>query len=347
MKTLLLFLILFVNSFSKDTLQVAVYNSAPFGMIDYSGRISGLSVDCWEDVAKRLGYNYQYTLTDMDDLIEGLQIGKYDVAIGAITITPIREELVDFTHPINPSGTGMAVSKKSFKSPFWSLWELVLINLLELLSGLFLLLIFFGTLIWIFERKNNKEEFSNDIKGLGDGIWWAAVTMTTVGYGDKSPKTTLGKLFAIVWMFTSIILVSLFTASTSSILTTSKMESEIQTKNDLREVNVGAARYSSGEEYLLRHKIEYTAYNDVETAIDDMLKENIDCVVSNVPVIRYLALTKYKKEMKVVNRLLAENYMGFAIKVNSSLKEELNREILKKTSEESWRETVVSYLGEM
>ena len=48
-------------------------------------------------------------------------------------------------------------------------------------------------------------------------FWWAIVTMTTVGYGDFSPTTPQGRLFAVFIMFAGIALVSLLTASISSI----------------------------------------------------------------------------------------------------------------------------------
>jgi voltage-gated potassium channel len=48
-------------------------------------------------------------------------------------------------------------------------------------------------------------------------FWWAIVTMTTVGYGDFSPTTPEGRLFAVFIMFAGIALVSLLTASISSI----------------------------------------------------------------------------------------------------------------------------------
>lgn len=48
-------------------------------------------------------------------------------------------------------------------------------------------------------------------------FWWAIVTMTTVGYGDFSPETSGGRLVAVLVMFAGISLVSMLTATISSI----------------------------------------------------------------------------------------------------------------------------------
>ena len=53
--------------------------------------------------------------------------------------------------------------------------------------------------------------------------WWAIVTMTTVGYGDFSPATPAGRMFAVLIMFIGISLVSLLTASISSIFVAQKI----------------------------------------------------------------------------------------------------------------------------
>ena len=64
-----------------------------------------------------------------------------------------------------------------------------------------------GISIYLVERTANK-----DINAISDGLWWAIVTLTTVGYGDVSPQTTLGRLVATVLMISGMFTLALFTA---------------------------------------------------------------------------------------------------------------------------------------
>ena len=52
-----------------------------------------------------------------------------------------------------------------------------------------------------------------NIRGVGDGLWWAATTVTTVGYGDHYPVTTGGRLIAVALMVTGIAMLGVVTAS--------------------------------------------------------------------------------------------------------------------------------------
>ncbi len=64
---------------------------------------------------------------------------------------------------------------------------------------------------------------TGDISKGNNPFWWAIVTMTTVGYGDFSPETPGGRIFAVFIMFAGITLVSLLTASISSIFVAQKI----------------------------------------------------------------------------------------------------------------------------
>lgn len=55
-----------------------------------------------------------------------------------------------------------------------------------------------------------------NIRGLDDALWWAATTVTTVGYGDRYPVTGLGRLVAVALMLVGISLLGLVTASVAA-----------------------------------------------------------------------------------------------------------------------------------
>jgi voltage-gated potassium channel len=56
----------------------------------------------------------------------------------------------------------------------------------------------------------------SNIKTFSDGLWWAVTTVTTVGYGDRYPTTTEGRMLAVLLMITGISLVGVITASVAA-----------------------------------------------------------------------------------------------------------------------------------
>ena len=65
-----------------------------------------------------------------------------------------------------------------------------------------------GALITVFDP----EEFPD----LGTGLWWALQTVTTVGYGDVTPESTVGRLVAALFLLEAISFVTIVTAVITS-----------------------------------------------------------------------------------------------------------------------------------
>jgi len=77
-----------------------------------------------------------------------------------------------------------------------------------------------GVGIYFFENQKQPENFSS----IFDGIWWAIITLTTVGYGDTYPITTAGKMFTFVVLIIGLAIVSVPTALIASALTEARNE---------------------------------------------------------------------------------------------------------------------------
>lgn len=64
---------------------------------------------------------------------------------------------------------------------------------------------------WAAERREK-----GPIQDLGDALWWAISTATTVGYGDKYPVTVLGRVLAVLLMLLGVAVFGLVTASVAA-----------------------------------------------------------------------------------------------------------------------------------
>jgi voltage-gated potassium channel len=84
--------------------------------------------------------------------------------------------------------------------------------------------------ITLFER----HEADINIKNFGDGIWWAATTVTTVGYGDRFPVTAEGRAIATFLMALGISLFSFITANVAAFLS-KQGSSDEPTLSELKE----------------------------------------------------------------------------------------------------------------
>lgn len=73
-------------------------------------------------------------------------------------------------------------------------------------------MIFSAALVYYIENKAQPEAFSN----IGDGLWWAVITMTTTGYGDIYPITPLGQVLGGFTALVGVFIIALPTGIVSS-----------------------------------------------------------------------------------------------------------------------------------
>src|ERR1700689_3990238 len=296
-------------------LKVAVYDVAPYGHVEPDGSIDGLSVDVWRRAAENLGRQYHLVpVTQMEEILKGLERKDYDAAIGAITITPARLARVDFSYPVHRSGVAVAVRQDTGPMAALTSYGSVLGELTPLIALTFALLIVMGVAMWLAERPMRAHGHEPVVDTLRDGIHLAVVRMTAAGYRAKTPKTMAGRVIAVVWMLASVALVSILSTSIVSRMTAERVVGGLRvTEADLTGKRLGAVTHSSGAEYLDERHLRYAPFDELAGALTALGRGQVDAVVNSVGALQYLiSSTRFKNTIRPPQAVLEPAYMAIA-----------------------------------
>jgi polar amino acid transport system substrate-binding protein len=329
-------------------LKVAVYDAAPYGHVEPDGSIDGVSVELWRRAAESLGRQYRLVpVAQMEDILKGLERKDYDLAIGAITITPARLARVDFSYPTHRSGVAVAMRQDTGPMAALASYGSVLSELTPLIALTFALLIVMGVAIWLAERPMRPHNHESVVDSLRDGIYWAVVTMTTVGYGDKTPKTTAGRAIAVFWMLASVALVSILSTSIVSRMTADRVAGGLRvTEVDLASRRLAAVAHSSGAEYLDERRLRYAPFVDLPAALAALARADVDAVVNSIGALQYLVSTRFKRRIRPPEGVLEPAYMAIALPAGSPLKKPLDEALVGITGSQEWRQIEDGYFGQ-
>ena len=86
--------------------------------------------------------------------------------------------IMDFSQPFFATGLAIAVPTVSRSGILSSITRRIISPPVLVYAGsLVVLLLVIGSVVWLVERRRNPEHFHKGLRGIGDGLWWAAVTM--------------------------------------------------------------------------------------------------------------------------------------------------------------------------
>ena len=349
-KLTLLFLllgnVLFVIS-QTDTLVVGIYENPPFVIKTADHEFEGLSIELWENIAKSEDLTFRYEQqSDFIGVLKKLEYREIDLTINPMDVNALRVDKFDMTQPYFISSIGVAIPYLN-RSPLalfisnifsWAFFKIILF--------LILVIFVFGFFLWLVERRHNKFQFRPGLLGLFDGLWWSAVTMTTVGYGDKAPKSNLGKAVAIIWMFTAVIIISSFTASIASTLTITGLQTDIENAEDIRLVeNIAVVGASNGEAYLLEEEIPITqTYASPILALRALAKKENELLLYDHTILQYYVnRLSLGEKVKLLPITLKESYQSFMLPKDHPAFDGINVGLIQEIQTESWLELQQKY----
>ncbi|KAL7670848.1 hypothetical protein ACOME3_005766 [Neoechinorhynchus agilis] len=101
--------------------------------------------------------------------------------------------------------------------------------MLAVILTIFTVASFYGMFVYLFEARNHDAK----IKSPANGIYWAIIAMTTVGFGDFYPVTNLGKIVSMLCSVTGLILTSMIIPILSNLYYEIYLETERQRTTDI------------------------------------------------------------------------------------------------------------------
>ncbi|MDX1558311.1 MAG: transporter substrate-binding domain-containing protein [Marinobacter sp.] len=327
-------------------LKIGITEVPPFVMQTEDGRWEGISIDLWEEVAAGMNREFKWVPMSFNELLNATENGEIDVAVGALTMTADRESRFDFSHPFYQTGLSIAVPPVPEQSLLASLGALISWQFLSVVLALGALLLAVGFLLWLVERRRNPEQFGGSAaEGIGSSFWWAAVTMTTVGYGDKSPVSFSGRLIALVWMFAGLIMVASFTAAITSSLTVSNLRTGIEGVDDLPGKVVATIGQTASQRYLEEQRIRYQPYPDLTSAMISVAEGKSDAIVYDRSLMQYRNQQLGQQRLTILPGVFAEQLYALALPEGSPLRAPVSQQILRVTESDDWASIQAAYLG--
>ncbi|MBW0147992.1 transporter substrate-binding domain-containing protein [Marinobacter arenosus] len=331
---------------AETPLKVGITEVPPFVMQTEDGRWEGISIDLWRTVAAGMDRDFEWVPMAFSDLLSATETGEIDVAVGALTMTADREARFDFSHPFYQTGLSIAVPPQPEQSLLASLKALISWQFVSVVLALGALLLAVGFALWLVERRRNPEQFGGSAaQGIGSSFWWAAVTMTTVGYGDKAPVSFAGRLIALVWMFAGLIMVASFTAAITSSLTVSNLRTGIQGADDLPGKVVATINGTASQRYLEEQRIRYQSYPDLTSAMVSVAEGETDAIVYDRALLQYRNQQLGQQQLSILPGIFAEQLYALALPEGRPLRARVSQQILRMTESPDWRDVQASYLG--
>ncbi|XP_013931844.1 PREDICTED: glutamate receptor ionotropic, kainate 3-like [Thamnophis sirtalis] len=266
------------DSLTNRSLVVTTVLEEPFVMFAKSDtvlsgnrRFEGYCVDLLSEVSRILGFSYEIRLVEdgkygaqdekgqWNGMIKELIDHKADLAVAPLTITHVREKVIDFSKPFMTLGISILYRKAngtnpsvfSFLNPLSpDIWMYILLAYLGVSCVLFVIARFSPYEWYDAHPCNPGSDIVENNFTLLNSFWFGMGALMQQG-SELMPKALSTRIIGGIWWFFTLIIISSYTANLAAFLTVERMESPIGSADDLAK----------------QTKIEYGAVKDGATMV--------------------------------------------------------------------------------
>lgn len=335
-----------VSGAARPVHRVAVWVIPPFIEKSADGHFTGFSIDLLRDIADEAGFDVEYVEVDsVTAQLDAVRDGRADVAISAISITSGREATVDFSSSMFESGIQAMVSDSGSRLPVRDILADVFSPvLLVIVALMFLGTLLTGVFVWAWERRQGNDHFTTPgLLGAFDGIWWATVTLFTIGYGDMVPRRVLSRIVTMVWIFFGLLMVATLTAEVTASVTVDRLDAQITSIADLAGREVITYPGTTSWDYLRSHGMDPSPVESLDDAYEQVRSGAADAFVFDSSFVGWLAAER--GGVRAAGPIIQPENYGLVMAQGSPLTESVDRALLRLREDGTYERLKKSYFG--
>ncbi|KAL8236887.1 hypothetical protein R6Q59_017968 [Mikania micrantha] len=276
-----------------------------------------------------------------DELVQQIEGKSCEAVVGDITITTNRTKYVDFTMPYMSSGIYMLV-------PAAETWNQTLVTLIKpftmkLWFTIILACVFIGVAVGILESRVNNPEFKVPIFQKLLMIIWFPVS--TFFFNEGRIHNRFSKFVLVIWLTTIFIVMQIFTACLSSLLTVNQLQPKVPKQYSVVGYQVGScvADFAIDREECpssIERLQPLSSMDDYKTVLDNGTVGAIFDELAYVDIF----IAKYGSNYMKVGPLAEEPGLGFALSHGSPLQTNVSRAVIKVTGSPNMTDMMKKYL---
>ena len=302
-------------------------------VIERDKALAGFSIDLMDEIANRLKLKVSYTIApDVRALLEEVRTRRVDFGISAVSITAAREAEFDFSQPMLNAGLQIMTRGQSAagSNPLGDMLRLLIswTSLAWLGIGALLILIP-AHVVWVLERRHPDGIVPTNkyFPGIFYALYWAAGTLVT--QAESAPKHAIARVIAILWMFTGVVFVALYTAQLTATLTVQQIAGGINGPEDLAGKRVAVTAGSTAASAVRELQAQPVEVRQISEAYDALRDRTVDAIVFDSPVLMYYAANEGKGSVQLVGAPFRKEDYGIVFPRGSALRSEVSVALLR------------------
>ncbi|XP_077430982.1 glutamate receptor ionotropic, kainate 3 isoform X2 [Vanacampus margaritifer] len=357
------------DSLANRSLVITTILEEPYVMLKKSDkalvgndRFEGFCVDLLKELATVLGFTYEIRVVpdgkygSQDDkgqwngMIRELIEHRADLAVAPLTITYMREKVVDFTKPFMNMGISILYRKPnatnngffSFLNPMTpDIWIYILLAYLGVSCVLFVIARFSPYEWYDAHPCNPGSDVVENNFTLLNSFWFGVGSLMQQG-SELMPKALSTRIIGGIWWFFTLIIISSYTANLAAFLTVERMDSPVDSADDIAKqtkIEYGVVRDGATMTFFKKSKVSTfekmwafmsskpstSLVKSIEDGIQRVLKSDYALIMEST-TINYI--TRHNCNLTQVGGLIDSKGYGIGTPLGSPYRDKISIAIL-------------------